>query len=234
MANERILLVDDDDELRKAVCSCLELENMKVTQLDNGYDVMNILQRNSFDLVILDLVLKDLDGFEILKDIRHRFETLPVIVLSAKKTLNNKVLGLGLGADDYITKPFCEDELIARIKSHIRRVICIHNSIQLEKKFLYYDSLKLDVNSFKLHKNDKEIKLNARLFKLVRYFMENPDRVISKRQIYEHVWDDAYYDENTIMVYIRNLRKLIEDNPDKPSYIHTVWGMGYKLSHGKD
>ena len=230
MACEKILIVDDDEFIRDSLTVCLESENMTITSIDNGKDVMSLLDKKEFNLIILDLVLKDMDGFDILKEIRKKHARQPVIILSAKKEMYNKVLGLGLGANDYMTKPFDPPELIARVKAHIRTAKNYDNYNESDDRFVIYHDLNLDLKSMVLIKNNNEKKINYRLFKLLKYFMDNQGKVITKEQIYDNFWEDSYYDENTVKVYIRKLRQLIEDDPDNPRYLHTVWGVGYNFT----
>lgn len=229
MAGEKILVVDDNLEIGGAIKLCLESENMNVTYITNGNEVMNVLGKNTFDLMLLDLVLGDADGFEILREVRTKHSVLPVILISAKNKLHNKVLGLGLGADDYITKPFDEDELIARVKTHIRRT-AVYQQNAAGSSFLEFETLKLDLNSLRLYKGVEEIQLNARMFKILKMFMEQPERAFSKAQIYEQAWDDGFYDDNVVMIYIRKLRKIIEKDPNNPTLIKTIRGVGYMLT----
>lgn len=229
MANEKILIVDDDENIIGLIVSLLKEENMEIKETCKGKEALPLLLENEFDLLILDLMLGDVDGFEVLKEIRNNFPYLPVLILSARKEIYNKILGLGLGADDYITKPFVREELVARIKANIRRCKILRNVPNKNQLQLIHETLKLDLKEYKLYKNDKEIKLSSRHIKLLKFFMENPKQVFSKEQIYRNVWEDNLYDDNTVMVYIRNLRKIIEDDPDNPYFIKTVWGIGYKF-----
>jgi DNA-binding response OmpR family regulator len=229
MPGESILIIDDDDDFRKNLALSLEMENMKVFQLDKGNEVLSFIENNNVDIVILDLVLTDIDGFDLLKNLRLKHNLLPIIILSAKNTESSIVSGLRLGADDYMTKPFRSEELIARINTNLRRAKQLINN-DFENRFIYFDSMKLDTGNLILYIDGNKIKLNSRLFKLMKYFMENPDRVLTKSQIYDHVWGDNYFVENTVTIYIRKLRKIIEKEPDNPVYLQTVWGMGYKFS----
>ena len=203
MANERILIVDDDDSLRTIIKAIIDNEGMKSLEARTGTECLQLLKSDNYDLVLLDLMLGDMDGFDLLKLIRTDYPNLPVLILSARKEIHNKILGLGFGADDYITKPFCDEELIARIKSNISRtrILTYNLNKKNDVKFLYYDCLKLDLNSYKLYKRDCEIKLSSKNFKLLKLFMENPGRVFTKEQLYRNVWDDNYLDENSLMVY---------------------------------
>jgi two-component system, OmpR family, phosphate regulon response regulator OmpR len=227
MSKEKILIVDDDPEIRELIATYLKKEDMNISQADNGQKALQMIKNNSFDLVLLDIMMEGIDGFEVLKKIRMQDQHLHVMILSAREEDHDKVLGLGLGADDYITKPFSPNELIARIKSQLRR-----NKINKDSDdgLIVSGAFKLDLKAYKLTKNDTVLELSARELKLFRFFIENPDRVYTKKQIYENVWEDGYFDDNSLMVYIRHLREKIEDNPNKPEYIRTVWGIGYKYS----
>jgi DNA-binding response OmpR family regulator len=231
MANEKILIVDDDDSLREIIAAAITMEGMKAEQATSGKQALLAVKKNHYDLVLLDLMLGDTDGFDILKEIRNDYPYIPVLILSARKESYNKVLGLGIGADDYVTKPFCNEELIARIKAIIRRTRALTNDAAKKTRvqYLEQDCLKLDLYSYKLVKRDSVIKLSGRNFRLLKLFMENPGRVFTKEQIYKNAWDDNYFDENTLMVYISKLRKDIEDDPENPYFIKTVWGIGYKF-----
>jgi two-component system, OmpR family, response regulator VanR len=222
MERKNILIVDDDESIRKPISVALELSAMKPYTLCNGRDVLPFLEKNRIDLVVLDLILKDTDGNYVLKELREKYPRLPVIILSAKKMMDTKLLSFHIGADDYITKPFNMEELIARINARLRQA-----SIE---EIAIGDNFRLNLDSLELVMDGKKIQLNARLFKLLRYFIENKGRVLTPRQIYENVWDGSYYGANIIANYVRKLRKIIEDDPNSPKLLLTVPGMGYKLS----
>ena len=169
-----------------------------------------------------------IDGIEVLRKIREK-STLPVIILSAKDEEADKVIGLSMGADDYIIKPFSVRELLARVKAQLRRSGDYNNS-EVENPILQYDELKLDTLNYKIFKNDQELSLTKKEFELLKLFLSNPNRVFTKAQIFNSVWENEYLnDDNTVMVHIKRLRNKIEDNPNVPKYIMTVWGIGYKL-----
>ncbi len=229
MASGNILVVDDDMELGRVLKDILEAEFFSVTHLSSGKEVQVELEKKRYDLVLLDLVLRDSDGFEILKKIRTCHETLPVVILSGKKQSHDKILGLGLGADDFMTKPFDEGELLARVKSHIERAR-VYGQKQTASRTILFDKLKVDLDCLKLTIDDKEFRLNAKLFRLLKLFMEQPERVFTKEQIYENVWDDGYFDDNLVMIYISKLRKIVEAPSGKSVCIENIHGMGYKLT----
>lgn len=229
MSSPKILAIDDEQDILNIISDILREEEMEVFSVSNEKGALDYLKENKVDLVLLDLKLGEDNGFDLLKTIREMQFDMPIIILSAKKKTHHKVLGLGIGADDYLTKPFDESELIARVNAHLRRYKSANNRITTANGYLSIDCLKIDLNSYKFYKNDKEIELSARAIKIMQYFMENPGRVFTKEQIYQNAWDNNYFDENTVMVYISNLRKKIEDRPDKPEFIKTVWGIGYKF-----
>lgn len=231
MANELILVVDDDNDLREFTASCLEEEGFKTISAMNGAETLQQISTPDLKMILLDLNLPDMDGEDILLKIKNKNKLLPVIVLSGKKSISSKVLTLGLGADDYITKPFSEDELIARIKSNLKKY-SIFNEISESKKsnLLSVGSIILDQRNFTVSIGSKLDKLSPRLFSLLRFFMENPGVVFNKKKIYQKVWDDDFFDDNTVTVFIRKLRRVIEADPSKPQYLITVWGEGYKFN----
>ncbi|MGL1893738.1 MAG: response regulator transcription factor [Spirochaetaceae bacterium] len=231
MANELILVVDDDKDLRDFTISCLEEEGFKIISAENGEDAIIKSVTPKLDLVLLDLNLPDMDGEDILQNIKSKNNMLPVIVLSGKKSTSSKVLTLGLGADDYVTKPYSEDELIARIKANIKKY-SIFNKISESKKshLISLGNITLDQRSFIVKTSCKEEKLSPRLFSLLRFFMENPSTVYNKKMIYKKVWNDNQFDDNTVTVFIRKLRRIIEVDPSKPQFLLTVWGEGYKFN----
>jgi len=202
---------------------------MQITTTGVGKDVIPALQNGQFDLVILDLGLPDIDGFDLLKAIRKNWPQLPVIILSGKQGADRKAIGFELEADDYLTKPYSTIELIARIKRHIRRSRST-SLVQPDKPDeLRCKDFKLNLKTCLLIKNDKQIVLPAKIFKILKFFMEHPAQVFSKEQLYERCWDDGYFDSNTVHVYINKLRQLIENTPNNPNHLITVIGLGYRF-----
>ncbi|GKU27345.1 putative transcriptional regulatory protein YcbL [Clostridium folliculivorans] len=173
-------------------------------------------------------MLPKLNGKEVLRKIRE-VSTIPVIIISAKDSELDKILGLELGADDYITKPFSLNELNARINASLRRIGYFKNSLPKESK-IQRGELTLDLDNYQLIKNGTPIDLTAKEFEIIKLLLENPKRVFTKTQLFSSIWqDDFMKDENTVMVHIRRVREKIEDNPSEPKYIKTIWGIGYKL-----
>jgi two-component system, OmpR family, response regulator VicR len=224
----KILLVEDDTAISDMVKSLLLKEGYKVSTAYDGEEALHVFSKESFDMILLDLMLPKLDGMEFLKIIREK-SMLPILIMSAKDGDLDKALGLGFGADDYIAKPFSMVELIARVKAAIRRAT--HYSLtEQKKKDICVGELTLDLDNFSLYKRGRELKLTAKEFQILKLFLSNPNRVYTKAQIYSLVWEDDYYgDENVINVHMRRLREKIEDDPSSPQYIKTLWGIGYKL-----
>lgn len=227
MAGEKILIVDDESEIRELISTYLKFEDIETVECESGKEALLTLSQSPFDLVILDIMMEDMNGYDVLKQIRSKYENLPVIFLSARQEEYDKVLGFGLGADDYVTKPFSPGEFTARIKAHLRREK--RTSIASKKEILEAGELKLDLNTYQVTKRGIEIKLSGKELRLLQFFMENPNKVFTKVQIYRQVWEQSIEDDNAVMVYMSHLREKIEDDPKKPTYIQTVRGIGYKL-----
>jgi DNA-binding response OmpR family regulator len=209
--------------------SSLNLENIDTTTISTGKEAESVINSKNFDLIILDVMLSDTDGFQILKKIQAENIEIPVIFLSGKQQDHDKILALGMGADDYITKPFSMSVLIAKIKAHLRRSDKIKD-LQISSRKIMEDPFVLNIDTYQLFKDGEEIFLSSKEIMLMKFFMENPNRVFTKEQIYEKVWNNTIIDNNSIMVYIRHLRKKIEDDSKNPKYLQTVWGIGYKFN----
>ncbi|QDQ00481.1 response regulator transcription factor [Lysinibacillus fusiformis] len=226
---KHILLVEDDEAIREMVENFLLMEGFAVTSVSNGEEAVQQCVSTLFDLVILDIMIPKLDGLEVLKIIRQK-EALPIIIMSAKDSDVDKALGLGLGADDYIAKPFSMLEFSARVKAAIRRATKYSNHIEEKQDVLIVGDLSIDIINFSVEKNHQKVKLTSKEFGILKLFATNCNRVFTKQQIYQQIWNDEYYgDENIINVHIRRLREKIEDDPSNPQYIKTLWGIGYKL-----
>ncbi|MGK4118816.1 response regulator transcription factor [Lysinibacillus capsici] len=226
---KHILLVEDDEAIREMVDNYLTMEGFQVTTATNGEEALQNCLQNIFDLVILDIMIPKLNGLEVLKIIREQ-AALPIIIMSAKDSDVDKALGLGLGADDYIAKPFSMLEFSARVKAVIRRATKYSSQAEQKQEVLEIDNLKIDIVNFSITKSGQDIKLTSKEFSILKLFVTNRHRVFTKEQIYQTIWKDAYYgDENIINVHIRRLREKIEDDPSHPHYIKTLWGIGYKF-----
>ncbi len=223
----KILIVDDEAEIRDLLRLYLEKDGYETEEAGDGAEALEILGRMEADLVILDIMMPGIDGYRVLKNIREK-NNIPVIILSAKSDDGDKILGLDLGADDYITKPFKPLEAVARVNSNIRRFYSLGGGKQKQPAMLCVRDLKLDLNACILNKGDKKIELTSVEFKIMKLFMENPGRVFTKQQIFEQGWEDEYYAaDNNIMVCISKLRAKLGGNANE--YIKTIRGLGYRL-----
>jgi len=226
---KHILLVEDDEAIREMVEKYLRMEGFAITSASNGEEAVQYYVSTSFDLIILDIMMPKLDGLEVLKIIREK-SALPILIMSAKDSDIDKAVGLGLGADDYIAKPFSMLELSARVKAAIRRATTYSNQVEAKQDMLVIGDLTIDIMNFSVMKKQQTVKLTSKEFAILKLFATNRQRVFTKQQIYQLIWNDAYYgDENIINVHMSRLREKIEDDPSNPRYIKTLWGIGYKL-----
>jgi DNA-binding response OmpR family regulator len=229
---KNILIADDEVEIVELVELYLEKEDYNIIKCFNGIDAWNIMCEKNIDLAIFDIMMPGIDGYQLIKKAREKLN-IPIILISAKSDFSDKILGLGLGADDYVTKPFNPLELIARVQAQLRRYYLLKgdndNSQKTEK--IVYGDIELDEESCEAFKGGKLLELTSTEYKILSLFIKNIDKVFTKKQIFETVWEEVYYgDDNTIMVHISNLRDKIEDNPKKPEYLKTVRGLGYKFT----
>lgn len=227
-----VLMIDDDKELCSLIKKCLDNEGMSTLVEFSGSMGLKVLEENkgNLSLIILDVMLPDLDGFSILKRIRE-ISNVPVLMLTAKNSEEDKIIGLRTGADDYLTKPFSINELTARVDSLIRRFTTLNNTHDIQKGHLIFKGMKIDIDNRTVCVNDKQIDLTGKEFDLLLFLANNKGRVYTKKQIYTQVWDDEYsFDDSNIMSFISKLRKKIEPNPDNTFYIQTVRGVGYRFN----
>jgi len=225
----RILLVEDDIETSDMLKDFLITENFEVVTAYDGKSACKKFLEDKYSLVLLDIMIPGINGIEVMKIIR-KSSTVPIIIISAKDSYSDKTLGLGLGADDYITKPFSVIEVLARIKANIRRNTQYIPDIPNKENILKKGNLTIDTDTYSVLKNGKKIELTVKEFEILKMLIQNPQKVYTKNQIYSSVWNDVYIgDENAVNVHISRLRGKIEDNPRDPKYIVTVWGIGYKL-----
>ncbi|SFJ28010.1 MULTISPECIES: response regulator transcription factor [unclassified Bacillus (in: firmicutes)] len=225
----KILLVEDDLSIQEMVNGYLTKEGFVVAVASDGEEGLAKFSQDQFDLVILDIMMPKMDGLEVMNMIRKK-SSVPILIMSAKDTDLDKALGLGLGADDYICKPFSMIELSARVKAGIRRSTTYSAPQQKQDDMIVVGNLKVDTANFTVQKNNEAIKLTSKEFELLKLFATNQNRVFTKAQIYSLIWNEEYYgDENVINVHMRRLREKIEDDPSQPQYIKTLWGIGYKL-----
>ena len=225
-----ILLVEDDREISELVADRLQQESYEVLTAFDAEEAQERLAKDKVDLILLDLMLPKLSGLELLKIIRTTHVT-PVLILSAKGSEIDKALGLGFGADDYISKPFSMIELVARVQAAIRRATqYVPEVSQPAAGNLHYKDLTLDTGSFTAEVSGKSVQLTSKEYHILKLFMTHRSRVFTKEQIFQLIWNEDYLgNENVINVHIRRLREKIEDDPSSPVYIKTIWGIGYKL-----
>ncbi|CAH2461536.1 MULTISPECIES: response regulator transcription factor [Bacillus] len=223
-----ILLVEDDISIQEMVETYLVKEGFQVTIASDGEEGVNAFLKGSFDLIILDIMMPKLDGLEVVRIIREK-SAVPILMMSAKDTDVDKAIGLGLGADDYICKPFSMIELAARVKAAIRRSTK-YSAVELKDETIQIGDLIIDPINFTVEKKGRQLKLTLKEFEILKLFVKNQNRVFTKAQIYKLVWNEEYYgDDNVINVHMRRLREKIETDPSNPEYIKTLWGIGYKL-----
>ncbi len=225
-----ILVVDDDKEIASAIEKLLHLEGYKVLKAYNGLEALDKLVENNIQLILLDVMMPKLDGLSAMMKIREH-KNIPIIILSAKSEDSDKILGLSMGADDYITKPFHSGEMIARVKSQLRRYIHLGDMQNSEQNAqINIGGLSLNKDSKQLYVDGEAVRLTPKEYKILELLMSNPGIVFSAENIYERVWNEvAYSVENTVMVHIRRIREKIEINPREPKYLKVVWGIGYKI-----
>lgn len=229
MNKYKILLVEDDREISEMLKNYLTAENYEVTCAFDGQEACDKFGASPCHLVLLDLMIPKISGMDVMQHIR-KTSFVPIIILSAKDTEGDKMLGLGLGADDYITKPFSVVELLARIKANLRRSTQYDNAAISAPSILTAGELQMNLSDYTLTKKGKKINLTAKEFEILKLLLKNPQKVYTKEQIYSLVWKDAYCgDENAVNVHMSRLRNKIEDDSRNPKYVVTVWGIGYKL-----
>ena len=231
MAQPKILVVDDDREIVGAIKKRLELEGYDVVPAYNGLEALDVLVEQDIQLLIIDIMMPGMDGLSATMKIRES-KNIPIIILSAKTEESDKILGLSMGADDYVSKPFRPDELIARVKSQLRRYLQLGSKAAgpEDKNRLILGGLTLDLDGKCIYVNGEPVKVTATEFKILNLLMRHPGRVFSAEEIYERVWEEAAYaTENTVMVHIRRIREKIEIDPKNPKYLKVVWGIGYKM-----
>lgn len=230
----RVLIIDDDKELCALMKKCIEQENLTALVAYCGAEGLRLVDENKDDrsltLIILDIMLPDIDGFQVLKKIREG-NNLPILMLTAKNSEDDKVSGLRLGADDYLTKPFSINELMARVNSLIRRYTALNPTFFVETECLALKGMTIDKADRIVKVNDIPVELTSREFDLLAFLASNKGRIFTKKQIYTQVWENEYaFDDSNIMSFISKLRKKIEPDPDNPFYILTVRSVGYRFN----
>lgn len=228
---KRILIIEDDESIAKLQKDYLEIAGFEVDICLTGLDGLNALRQNTYNLLILDVMLPEMDGYDILRSMQDS-KDIPVLMVSAKKEEIDKIRGLSLGADDYITKPFSPGELVARVKSHIQNYERLKNKFNFKAKenTLVIRGLEIQKDSRQVFVNGTEIILTQMEFELLLFMAENPNKVFSREDLFEEVWGlDALGDNATVTVHVARIREKIESDPSNPQYIETIWGVGYRF-----
>lgn len=228
--NSSILVVDDDHDIVNAIAALLTREGHKVFKAYNGLEALDSIMQNDIQLILIDVMMPKLDGLSAMMKIRAT-KNIPIIVLSAKSEDSDKILGLSMGADDYITKPYNPMELVARVNSNLRRYLSLGAADSVQKgNVVRIGGLVLDKDAKQLSVDGSPVKLTATEYKITELLMTNAGHIFSAEEIYSRVWnEDSYSIENTVMVHIRHIREKIEINPSDPRYLKVVWGIGYKV-----
>ena len=228
--NSAILVVDDDHDIVNAIAKLLGKEGYRIYKAYNGLEAIDMLVQNEIHLILIDVMMPKLDGLSAMMKIREK-NNIPIIVLSAKSEDSDKILGLSMGADDYITKPYNPMELVARVNSNLRRYLSLGaaGSTMSDNK-LRIGGLELDKDAKQITLDGEPVKFTPTEYKITELLMENAGRTFSAEEIYSRIWnEDSFSVENTVMVHIRHIREKIEINPSEPRYLKVVWGIGYKM-----
>lgn len=232
MTKPRVLVVDDEREIREAIRIYLRGEDIETIMATNGQEAVDLMKQQAIHLILMDVMMPGIDGIVATSLIRE-FSNVPIIMLTAKSEDTDKIMGLSLGADDYITKPFNPMELVARVKSQLRRYLQLGSQTvtsSTNQDILEVNGLRINTATKQVFVDGKEVRLTPTEFKILSLLMRNKGRVFSISDIYENVWDEPGYNaENTVAVHIRKIREKIEINPRDPRYLKVVWGIGYKI-----
>lgn len=225
--SDKILIIEDEQEIAELIKDYLSVQGYNVEIAHDGLAGLRMVHSFSPDLLILDIMLPKLSGLDICKEIRNFDKYLPILIVSAKHEDMDTVLGLGLGADDYLAKPFSPSILVARVKALLRRSSAILND---SNPVLKFGDLTIDVNGYNVYVNESEVNLPTKEFELLKFLALHPKQVFSRDQLYEQIWGyDSLGEATTVTVHIKRLRQKIEKNPADPCIIRTVWGVGYKF-----
>ena len=231
MEKQTILVVDDDREIVRVIAKLLELEGYQILKAYDGVEALAMLEKHTVHLILMDVMMPKMNGLSAVMKIRET-QNIPIIIMSAKTEESDKIIGLSMGADDYVSKPFSTEELVARVKAQLRRYMTLGSALdsQNENEEIVLGDLILNKDQKQMYVNGEEVRLTATEYKIVELFMSNPGTVFSAEEIYSRVWhEDAYGVENTVMVHIRRIREKIEIDPKNPKYLKVVWGIGYKM-----
>lgn len=220
-----VLIADDDEAVLSTLVKTVKAGGFDCRAVKSGFEALDALAETAFDLVLMDINMKGLDGFDTIRELRARGYRMPVIIVSGRKEDVDTLYGLDIGADDYVTKPFNPVTLGAKIKALIR----LSRGGAASEQKLQAGPFTYDLQTLRFYKNGEEIDLSAKENAIVKLFMDNVNRIFSKDMLYDMVWNNALPDENAVMVYINRIRQKIEDNPSNPTYIRTVRGIGYRF-----
>lgn len=225
----RILIVEDEESIAELEKDYLELSGFDVEIANQGDVGLKKALEEDYDLLILDLMLPEVDGFEICKQVRNS-KNIPILLVSAKKDDIDKIRGLGLGADDYMTKPFSPSELVARVKAHLSRYERLIGSNMFENEIIEIRGIRIDKTARRVYVNGEEKSFTTKEFDLLCFLAQNPNRVFTKEELFSEIWDmESIGDIATVTVHIKKIREKIEINTAKPQYIETIWGVGYRF-----
>jgi DNA-binding response OmpR family regulator len=225
----KILIIEDDKNIAELEKDYLNIEGLEAVIISDGLEGINEALKGGYDLIILDLMIPEIDGFGVLRDVRDKID-IPIIIISARESDMDKVRGLGLGADDYMTKPFSPSELVARVKSHLKRYQRIKGDDN-SNQIIEINGLLVDKDSRRVFVLETEVILTSMEFDLLYFLVSNANIVFSKDTLFRRLWDEEDYgDINTVAVHIQKIRKKIEKDPSNPRYIETLWGSGYRFN----
>lgn len=225
----KVLIVEDEDAIAEIERDYLELSGFDVTLASDGKEGLDIALKEDFDIIILDIMLPGMDGFDICKEIRKE-KDIPIIMVSAKKEDIDKIRGLGIGADDYMTKPFSPSELVARVKAHLARYERLLTNNKPENEIIEIRGIKIDKTARRVFVNGEEKSFTTKEFDLLTFLAEHPNHVYTKEELFREIWDmDSIGDIATVTVHIKKIREKIEADTSKPQYIETIWGVGYRF-----
>lgn len=228
----KILIAEDEDDIRRLLALNMKKEGYEVIECKDGIESLEAFKNQEVHLALLDIMMPNIDGITVMEEIR-KTSVIPIIFITAMSTDSDKVLALGLGADDYIVKPINTIELTARVASQLRRCYQYVNNKEEYTKIVLGE-LTLNKENYEVYKNNIKIDLNPKEFKILDLLMSNSGRVYTKKQIYEKVWEESYFgDDNTLLVHLSHLREKVEDNPKSPKYLKTIRGIGYKFEKVK-
>lgn len=220
------LIVDDEEELAKATCEYFQMFDVSSDYVTNAKECEEFLEQNNVDVLLLDINLENDSGFKLCKRIREKSD-MPILFISARQSDDDILIALNIGGDDYIKKPYTLSVLLAKVKVILKRMV--NNTYSKGEKDSSTSHISIDKNTMKIYVNKKEISLKSREFKLFSYLYENKNKIVSKEEIFNNVWGNEFFSDGTLNVHIRKLREKIEENPNEPKCIKTIWGTGYIL-----